>query len=473
MTSAQRRELVQSYLENPNYNHLSYAEIAKRILSKHKEFTSLQVLRKLVSSVAKELVPQVEITVDTEAVPYSVTENTYFFNAKRGNFSFPVEFIDNLFYEFSEKGLDLSGTEVMNKYELEPYQWHHIKFVLNLYKKSHIFSPYTVQNTPSERLGEMIEEKMNKLFSSVQYQVEQKYEKVLLKKYKDGVRQQETRNLEVKTIISELYDLIPQAKVEVVINKTSSSVRPIVVHLFDLHFGAENRNSGLPVFSPEILEQYLDDVAKRVNQVGSSDVTIFFGGDFIESFSGSNHPDSWKGLAPGYYGSRLVIECYKLLARFISKVINVTAIIGVAGNHDRAAGNKKEESEGYIAELIFEFLRLAVGDHIELAFDRKLVSTEIDGIGYLLTHGDKGLTNKQPAELILDWGFPGLFNLLVSGHWHERRIKSDTKNFRQMTCPSIFVGNDYSDDLGYSTAPGFLISYNNGDGKPIIIDYTL
>lgn len=90
-----------------------------------------------------------------------------------------------------------------------------------------------------------------------------------------------------------------------------------------------------------------------------------------------------------------------------------------------------------------------------------------------MSHGYLKLTTINPAELILEYGDPFKFNLLVSGHWHNRKILKDHKNFRQVICPSLFPGNDYSVGLGYSSAPGFIIAENNGDGKPKIHDEPL
>ena len=39
-----------------------------------------------------------------------------------------------------------------------------------------------------------------------------------------------------------------------------------------------------------------------------------------------------------------------------------------------------------------------------------------------------------------------------------------------MHCPSFFTGNAFSENLGYVSNSGFLISYNDGEGVPEV-DY--
>jgi phage terminase large subunit GpA-like protein len=121
----------------------------------------------------------------------------------------PVEFIDTLFYYYSSNGLGYSQTQMINKFNLKTWEWNSIKSRLSLTKLSHIFSPYTVENTPKDQLGNMIEEKMNKLFSQVGYQVEEKYNKTLLKTYKKKLTELTDQELQIQTIITELADLLP------------------------------------------------------------------------------------------------------------------------------------------------------------------------------------------------------------------------------------------------------------------------
>lgn len=415
---------------------------------------------------------------DTEPpikTPYTVNDSGYTFEARKGTFTLSVELIDNLFYEYSEHGLNMQSTELIRKHRLEVWQWYAIKNALRLYKKSHIFSPYTVEITPTDQIQSMVDDKMGNLVKDINYQVVKSYQHTIHKQYKDVIRKQSLRDYEIETIITELQDWLPTCnivpQVPIAIDNTGDEIS---VFISDIHFGGENKGSRLSMFSPEVLETVFDQIAKIINQQKSKKVNIFFAGDFIETFSGLNHMDSWQGVAEGYWGAEVVKKCYKFLLRFISKVNNVVKILGVAGNHDRASASNKEDTTGFIADLIFEFLRISLSEKIEVLFDKRLISQEIDDICIIMTHGHEKISNMNASELILEYGMQYKFNLLVSGHLHNRQIKNDSKNLRQIVLPSIIPGNNYSQGAGYSSAQsGFVIVKNNGFGKINLTDYSL
>jgi len=476
MTSKEVKKIVNNYLGD-NFKKFNNSQLAELILSENPNITfSKQTLRKYISySRIEDEVIIIRNVPDTKK--WSVIDNEYIWDSKRGKLKFKVEFIDKLFYEFSEKGLNLTQTQIINKHSLKVTEWNSIKSTFEIFKKSHIFSPYTVEITPKEDLDTMISEKMDKLFNSVPYQVEKKYEESLLKTYKKKVNEYSNIEVQLQTMVTELSDLLPLAKVQPIVRVIEAGVKRIItVHIFDIHFGAETKQELLGVlqpYNPEIVAEKFKIMAKIINSQNASEVHLFFGGDIVEDFGGNHHVNSWKGIAKGYYGAKLVKECYTLLVDFISSINNVKAIYGVSGNHDRAASDSKQESEGFIGELIFEFLNLVFKNQIDVIYKPKLVAVEVDNIVHLMSHGDKKFTDLNPAELILEYGIQGKYHLLTSGHWHERKIKKDAKNFRHIVCPSIFPGNDYSIDLGFGSNPGFIISCNNGFGKAVLLDYPL
>lgn len=477
-----RRNLILSYLADSSNGELTNTALAKKIQVEHPDAIAqgeLDAWRLTIRRLREKPIDQIKeqvvnVAVTEEKPKYQVINGSYSWESKYGAINLSVDFIDQLFYEYSEHGLNLSQTEIINKHNLQIWEWNSIKSTLWLFKKSNIFSPYTVENTPTDELGEKISSKIRKMLDNTGFQVEQRFNKELNRKYKEVIRKKEEEDLILKHLITELYDLLPECDVHpaIRINTESSGVKNVFI--FDLHFGAESRNEKLPKYSPDITRELLMHIAGVVNSFNAKEVNIFFGGDALETVTGGNHFDSWKGIRKGYYGGKVVIECYKLMVDFISSINNVRAVFAVPGNHDRSTTKSDEDNEGIAAELLFELVKLAFKDNLIVKYEPKVVSEKIDGINYIMTHGHFKLTDIHPAELILEYGDTASFNLLVSGHWHERRIKKDTERFRQIVCPSIFPGNDYSVNLGYSTAPGFIIAENNYfNGKPTVIDYSL
>jgi predicted phosphodiesterase len=345
-----------------------------------------------------------------------------------------------------------------------------------MFKTSHIFSPHTVSITPPELMATMIEQKIEKLRLNIGFQVEEAYNNTLIKGYKKLIEKDALRKLEIQTIVTELTDLLPCLEINTTPTVSyDEKADEISIHIFDLHYGAENPKNikGLTPFSPQLVKDAFSKIAAKVNSLKAQKVHLFFGGDLIETFTGMNHPDAWKGIAAGHYGSHLIFETYQTIVNFALQINNLVAIVGVSGNHDRASANNKEEDEGFIAEIIFKFIEISL-PNIEVKFDRYIMIHKVDGICHIMNHGHFKLANVTPANLILEYGDVSCFNLLTSGHWHERQVKEDHRLFRQIVCPSILPGNMYSRKSGYSTSPGYLIVKRDREtNKPEILDRPL
>lgn len=502
MTNQQRNVVYEKYIQK--YPGKSNTLLAEEILTQYPAFGITQsTIAKQIGAYKKKVadeLPDEELT-EEDVVPiffqevdgpkWTVSGESYHWDTGRGAIDLPVAMIDQLFYDYSEYGLNLTQTEVINKYNLKVWQWHSIKRTLELYKKSNIFSPWTVQQTPADQLNTMIQEKMEGLTKNFGYQVVQQYNKAIIKSYKQSLKEDAGKKAERDTLLLELQDLIPQAIKEI---KPRLSVAPsghshiLNSFLFDIHYGAEVRtrkeyqpmfsradrnrfrDADLPDYSPELCEEMMETAARKINAFGAKEVHLWFGGDNIETFTGMNHTDSWRGIAKGYYGAQLVTKTYKMLCKFISKVNNVVAIHAVPGNHDRATQKADQDGQGWIAEIIFELIRLSFGEQIPVNYQEKVVSEHIDGIQYIMSHGHLKLTQLPAADMVLKYGDAGCFNLHMSGHLHNRQIKNDSVNFTHRINPSVFPGNDYSVDNGWGAAPGFTVVHNDGEGKPRIID---
>jgi len=232
-------------------------------------------------------------------------------------------------------------------------------------------------------------------------------------------------------------------------------------------------------FSPTILIDYLEQTVVKVNKNNAKEVNVFCLGDLIESFTGLNHKNSWKGLQKGLIGAEVIKFTAKILhEKLLSKIKNLKKVYIVAGNHDRLTSDKDEDVDGGAADLIAYALEL-MGYDIE--FNSTVITTEIDGINYILLHGHKGISKKATKDICWDYGKQGLFNVVLEGHLHsliqrlsiaERKVfklvKDDCIDNLRMTCRSYFTGNGYSEDLGYTSNAGFSILRNNGKGIPDI-----
>lgn len=85
-------------------------------------------------------------------------DGNYHIPTKNGTFVIPCAEADKLFFDYSEKGLDLSQEEIIQNYRLKPEAWNAIKSAFRLYKKSHVVSPYTLETAEPEVLDHIIED---------------------------------------------------------------------------------------------------------------------------------------------------------------------------------------------------------------------------------------------------------------------------------------------------------------------------
>jgi hypothetical protein len=280
---------------------------------------------------------------------------------------------------------------------------------------------------------------------------------------------------EVKEILLKEFQLVVKVEITII---DGHSVAVVVVA--DLHLGAyidglvRTKNYSIP-----ILIEYLEEIVVKVNKSNYAEVHVVFLGDMIESFTGLNHKNSWKGLQKGMIGAEVIKFSVNILhEKLLSKINNLKKVKLVAGNHDRLTSDKDEDTDGGACDLIAFGLELR---GYEVEFHPTVISAEIDGINYILLHGHKGISRKATKDICWDFGKKGMYNVILEGHLHSiiqklsvnlkgkfNIIKDDSVDHIRMNARSLFTGNGYSEDLGYSSNAGFSIITNNGKGLPNI-----
>lgn len=264
--------------------------------------------------------------------------------------------------------------------------------------------------------------------------------------------------------------------------KSYSNAKTGIVVTADYHIGAYIE--GLVKtkdYSIEIVIDYLDQVATDINSFKYSEVHLAILGDLIESFTGLNHINSWKGLESGAYGGNIIITVYEIIKDFLSKINNLSNVYMVSGNHDRVTSSNKEDVEGDVAKMLAYFLQSNC-KNIEIEYHPMVITKVIDNICYVITHGHLGFSNKELGKVLFTYGKQGYYNVLLSGHLHTRRnssniittqaIPEDAADYRALVCPSLFTGNFYSESNGWTSTAGYLVIENRYN-KPLVLDIPL
>lgn len=292
----------------------------------------------------------------------------------------------------------------------------------------------------------------------------------------------------IKKVLETIEAYTPKPLMKV----TTPSDKHIVVTMADFHIGADIK--GLirtPDFDVNVLLDYLDLCVQKINSYGARKVTLNLLGDFYESISGLNHENTFKSLGKDMWGGNVIILANEILTtHLLSKINNLVEVNMVSGNHDRMTISKRVDNTGEGAKVLWHMLKKDF-PALPIEYSDSVLTKEIDGINYILTHGDKAFSKKEVSKVVFDYGNPKLFNLFMEGHYHTRKtvkaltqkmkfyeevevVSFDESNYRKINVASLFTGNYYSESLGFAGNAGMTISFNNGiNNKPEVHDFTI
>ncbi len=263
-----------------------------------------------------------------------------------------------------------------------------------------------------------------------------------------------------------------------------------VLSISDIHIGADVHDLvKTPDFNIDVIVKHFAKIAEETNKLKYSEVHINFLGDYFESISGLNHLNTFKSLGKGMYGAKVIQLGVELIGNFLRLINNVKGVNIISGNHDRMTPQSDVDNEGSAADMLSYCLQM-VFPNLPIKYHTYVLSEEIDGICYLLTHGHFKMDKKDGAKMVKLYGSKDLFTLWLSGHIHAREtskvfhskqvnfhninaVSMDEISYRKIILPPIFTGNYYSETLGYTSTGGFVITENCGNGKPKVIDYSL
>ena len=279
---------------------------------------------------------------------WEVKNGNYVWQTKQGLINLSVEFIDQLFFEYSEHGRNYDSTRIRNKHNLKPWQWNSIKTRLQLYKNANIFSPYTWDNTPLSDRESMVAAKMRLKLEDSGHVVTDQYQKAIQKAYKVEIEKSNKAKFFGDELKAQLLDHLPTIEKYRIARTPEPYLQEcIVATITDLHIGAFVEGlRATKDYNNEILRGYLKRAAELINGHGAKEVHINILGDLIESFTGLNHPNSWKSMQYGMYGVTVVKESHLILLEFLCSIHNLHKLTGLgATTIDRQHQTKRKATE--------------------------------------------------------------------------------------------------------------------------------
>lgn len=425
--------------------------------------------------------PVEPVEVGPEA-PWRVENDYYAWESKVDGKQFyrAVADVDEMFFAYSSHGLNLTQVQMLQDFGLSSWEWNTLKARLMLQKLSHVFSPYTVSITPPDQLERMMEDKMARRYEKQGPLIERAHRNAAVKELNKRLAQQESQEARMERLTLELSDLLPAVKYRYVARAPRMVNGPehLVFTIADPHIGAEVKQLlNAPRYDHQMLYHYADQLIERINARGAANVYIAGLGDYIESFAGANHANTFLGLNKDLAGAGGVFAALEFFSYLIERIYNVREVWGVSGNHDRTSNRKDEDTRGEAAHLLFGLLKERYRHTgILIAYRYDVLVRVVDNICYLLTHMHLGLAkgDKNLAETIARHRVRGYYCVVLGAHLHSRITKMDTEDSCVRHSPSFFTGNGYSSDGGWSSLAGFLTSENiNNSGYPRVVDEPL
>ncbi|WP_216726082.1 hypothetical protein [Hymenobacter siberiensis] len=387
--------------------------------------------------------------------------------------------VDQMFFAYSIHGLNMSQVQMMHDFGLSTWEWNTLKARLMLQKLSNVFSPHTVSLTPREQLEEMMQAKMAQRYERQGPLIERAHTKAAVKELNKVMAKLAEREARLQMLSVELADLLPALKYKYITKAPRAINGPehLVFSLADPHVGAEvKRLLNAPRYDKAVLYRYADQLIAIINARGAANVYLAGVGDYIESFTGMSHPNSWMEMNKEAVRAGAIFAALEFFSYLVERIHNLREIWGVSGNHDRTSSNKKEDSRGEAAELLFAMLDERFTQRgITVLYKYDLLVRVVDRICYILGHSHLNMlaNEKKSIETIARHRVPGLYCVLLSAHLHTRIVKLDSDDCRWVFAPSFFTGNTYSSEGGWSTLAGFLTFENNGMDFPRIVDEPL
>lgn len=233
--------------------------------------------------------------------------------------------------------------------------------------------------------------------------------------------------------------------------------KPIVVAIADLHIGAFIEGNTLHKdYNIEVCRQKLAYIAGILSQQ-QRPVVIKFLGDYIESFSGKNHKDTWKQIE--MHGMEVALLAFDVIREFLDQIYGLVEVDMVSGNHDRVSADNEEDKQGQVGFLISELLDRFT--NVPVTYHSDIITKVHDDVCYIMSHGHKRFSKMLPSEMVMNYGDQNLFNVMITGHGHQEKILHNSIKYQCRQIPAIIPANDYAKSLGASSMQGFTIFERN------------
>lgn len=458
---------------------LSSIKVASRIRDEYNVEISDRYIRNLLAYIKDEIDGVWEtLTSAIEAVneeedkkQYSVEEIKwelhYILETKEEKFVIPVAQIDRMFKDFSRKGNNLSGEWMRQKYKLKPQAWNAIKTKLQLFKDSHVVSPYTLENLSEEDEWRVIEKAISDHIDTKVDKFTNTYEKKYKKLAEDAIKVKSNMDYYFEKLNEAVDKHIPlELDFEPYQEKEWDTIEHFI--LTDIHLGK--------IDTAWVIRR-LDAMHNDIVNSKAQTVHITCLWDLVETLSDNGMHKwqlaYWTDASYGYGFDalmRTVVIFEKWLAS-IAKHGKKVYFRGITGNHWRFTQHKEDDHFRAWELVIYEMIKRWVSQlAVEVEyFKENIVVFIVDGIQFIMHHWDGNMSKQKPEQLIVAHAKFWVYTIILSWDKHNLKI-SEWKNYTQIQVPALAWQWLYDKDMNLHSEPAYAkIERNQYDTADITI----
>lgn len=430
-------------------------QIIKSVKSKFNEIIGSREIYEICQRIRKmqDKIEKINDSVKSKK-PYEIIDGHYVFHRKDdAPFRFSIEEIDSMFLDFSSKGNNLTGEEMLQKYELKPEAWQIIKSRLRLYKASNVISPYTAENTPEEELDEKVEYAISRHRDTIKAKMVKTYER---QAKEDAKRAFKTLG-NIEYFLENLREFIVDYKpieVDYVRPKQLNNDR-IEIAFSDIHIGKQNTS--------DIIRRF-DEIYDYIKNRPESNINIICLGDLGESFApGGMHPGQVENMEMhGFELMMFIVNTFEKFLIWLDKIGKNVTFRGIGGNHDRFGQNNNQDTQRTAALCIYEMVKRWL-DKTEVQieyFIEKINTFRIGDLNYIIHHGDNNFDRKKQEDILWKNGNNQLYNIILHGDKHSGKFQ-ETKQATMVQVPMLAGKWEYDTMLDLHSEPWFVVIEQN------------
>jgi len=460
--SQEVRDYVENRFSESKWERNVYKAICEEVREKFNEVLTYDQVRKMCAKIdsIRWKIADINESVKSEK-PYEVVGTDYVMKFRDQVWRFPIEEVDAMFYDFSSHGANLSGEQMIQKYELKPEAWTLIKNRLRLYKASNVISPHTAETLWEEELDEKIEEATTRHIDTMKQKMVSTHER----KFKEEARKAFRKLGDIDYFLEHLKTFIQSYSPKTVKfdDKAPEAPGEITIAISDIHIGKTETH--------KVLER-LNKVLQYAKNTHAGTVNVLILGDVVETLAQDGmHPGQiayGTDHQYGKYGFDLMMDTVQIFENFFielrksGKKVNVKAL---TGNHGRMTANKEDDKKRTGELVIFELLKRGLANtDIHVDYYREVLNAFQSGnINYILMHGDGKVGKDSVEKILLTHGKYGMYNVVMWGDWHTYKTH-EGKAFTYLRLPWLAGKWEYDTDMNLHSEPWFAVVEENEYG---------